>query len=255
MLALATDSAYPYDYRQAPAGTVAQLGYVGRSGYTPHVWTRAEADAARAAGLRWWPIVTGISIGPTSALDGHLNAQTMIAQAPLYGVKKTDPVFCDLEPDSLHADPAGARAMAATFRNEMHAAGYPRAYIYSTNADFIDWEANWTNVRPAILPAGRIGLQYGGMIDFDLSVFDPVLLSPQPSPPGPSASTELDMFIAYIAPDTLPEGVSNPGDYLIANNTAKHIIDPRSLASYQKLNLPVIGLTYAEFISYPNVTQ
>ena len=48
MLALATDSAYPYNYAQRPAGCQVIMGYVGRPGYTPHVWTLSEVQAARA---------------------------------------------------------------------------------------------------------------------------------------------------------------------------------------------------------------
>ena len=178
-LVLATDSAYPYDFAQAPAGCQVIMGYIGRPGYTPHVWTVQEANEARRAGFVWWPIVVGISQGATNAQDGVTNAQTVIAQAPAYGVTKTDPVFCDLEPDALHANPTGAKAMADAFRSTMHAAGWLRAYVYSVDAPFIDWVANWTNIRPTTLPPGKIGVQYAGNLSppgYDLSVFDPALL-------------------------------------------------------------------------------
>jgi hypothetical protein len=214
-----------------------------------------EANAARSHGFVWWPIVVGISRGATDARDGHINASTMIQQAPAYGVRKSDPVFCDLEPDALHADYGGALAMANAFRADMHAAGYGRAYVYSTASPLTDWLADWTNIRPSSLPAGKVGVQYGGGLVYDLSVFDPALLPAPPDPPDPQPATEVDMFICTVAPDTLPPGVTQPGDFLVASNTVKHIVDPRSLQSYLKINIPFITITYAEFITYANVTQ
>ena len=45
------DAAYPP--AKAPAGMQAVLGYIGRQGYTPHVWTLAEWQ--RFGGLRYFP--------------------------------------------------------------------------------------------------------------------------------------------------------------------------------------------------------
>lgn len=253
-LALATDSAYPYNFAQAPAGCVATLGYVGRSGYTPHVWTRAEVDEARSHGLLWWPIVTGISLGPTNALDGHINAETMITNAPLYGVSKTDPVFCDLEPDALHADMAGAAAMVAAFKSDMRAAGYTRPYVYSTNADFIDWVADWTNVRPAILPAGRIGFQYGGGTVYDLSVFDPSLLLAPTPPTPPEPTSEVDMLLIEVDEKTVPAGTQWPGIFLTDGVHAKHCLGMPSIDAYRNAGIKLAVITYQEFQTYTVVS-
>lgn len=178
-LALATDSAYPYNFAQRPAGCQVIMGYVGRPGYTPHVWTLSEARAARATGCQWWPIGVGISRGATSAQDGHDLARYMISVLPGYGVDKSTPVFQDLEPDALRADTGAAAQCVAAWKADMRTAGYQHPFTYSVDASFIDWLARWDNVRPTTLPAGKIGVQYAGNISpptFDLSVFDPTLL-------------------------------------------------------------------------------
>ena len=178
-LVLATDSAYPYDFAQRPSGCAAILGYVGRPGYTPRVWSHGEAAAARATGCAWWPIGVGISRGATSAQDGHDLAAYMIGVLPGYSVSKTTPVFQDLEPDALRADTTRAGQCVAAWKADMRAAGYTRPYTYSVDAPFIDWMARWDNIRPATLPAGKIGVQYSGSVsppNYDLSVFDPSLL-------------------------------------------------------------------------------
>ena len=183
--ALATDSAYPYDFAQRPAGCAVILGYVGRPGYTPHVWSHGEAAAARATGCQWWPIGVGISQGATSAQDGHDLAAYMISVLPGYGVSKTTPVFQDLEPNALRADEARAAQCVAAWKADMRAAGYTQPYTYSVDAPFIDWLARWDNVRPATLPAGKIGVQYSGSVsppNYDLSVFDPSLLGDDDMP-------------------------------------------------------------------------
>ncbi len=197
-LALAVDSAYPFDFAQRPPGTAVIMGYVGRDGYTPHVWTRAEVDRARATGCEWWPIGVGISGGATNANDGLITAQTMIARLPGYGVAKSAPVFQDIEPNAYHANPTSAAECAAAFKTAMHGAGYPHAYTYCTPAPFAEWQAVWSNVRPASLPAGIIGIQYTGAASppaYDISVFDAALLS-GPGPGGPDLdSTEHQMLV------------------------------------------------------------
>jgi hypothetical protein len=196
-LAVAVDSAYPFDFSQRPPDCQIIMGYVGRDGYTPHVWTLNEVQAARATGCQWWPIGVGISGGATNAQDGHALASVMIARLPGYGVSKTTPVFQDLEPSALRTDTAGAQACVGAWKADMHDAGYPYAYTYSLDAPFIDWIADWTDVRPVILPPGKIGVQYGGAQSppaYDVSVFDPVLLT---------YAGGADMQVDSLTPDAL----------------------------------------------------
>ena len=44
----------------------------------------------------------------------------------------------------------------------MHAAGYPKAYVYTVKRQDGHWIADWTNVVQASIPAGKVGVQYAG---------------------------------------------------------------------------------------------
>lgn len=159
------------------------LGYAG--GHTAHTWTVDEVTHVRELGKKWLAIWTGVNLAPLtlSAALGAQDAAGMAAKLPAYSYAKTDPVFYDVEPGVYDRDPDGARAAIAAWKAGMHAAGYSKAYVYTVERQGGDWIANWTNKIPDAIPAGKIGVQYGGdQGGFDFNVFDDSLLGDDVTP-------------------------------------------------------------------------
>lgn len=189
-LVVGIDAAYPPAVTIIPASARVVLGYAGDVTTTPHVWTRAEVDAVRATGRAWWPIWT-MPERALTASDGEWAAAGMTAALPGYAFPVGCPVFLDIESAAWYASPAGARAAVTAWQQGMAAAGWPRAYPYLPAPAGYGWLADWTGIPPATLPAGVVGVQYDHALAgdaYDISVFDPSLLSdppgPAPDPPG-----------------------------------------------------------------------
>lgn len=179
-LLLVADGAYPQpDYSFLSAHIPVWAGYLG--GHTPHDWTLAEITALRDTGRRWWGIWTAPDKQAINAGQGVTDAGDTIDRLVALGYPVTDPVFYDIEHATWTIDPAGAEAAAAQWKAAVAAAGWRKAYWYGPLASHCDWVANWTGVRPAALPPGRIGVQYDHALSsdrYDISVFDPALLGP-----------------------------------------------------------------------------
>lgn len=182
----AADAAYPLtDYSILPDSVKVFCGYVGRTGCTPHIWTPAEADAARKAVGNWWPVITVHSYAVDAAY-GQGTAAEMIAALPKYGLRpNSTPVFLDVEHSTVQASAQGAIDCVAAWKSAMEKAGWPRAYAYcSSNVPGPRWTPNWTYTRPTSV-LGLIGIQYAGPKNdprFDLNVFDGSLLPQAPAP-------------------------------------------------------------------------
>jgi hypothetical protein len=171
------DASHPFDYSVLPGDVSHVLGYVGLAGYTPHLWTRAEVDACRAAGFAWHPIVT-LPIHGLSAEWGQAAAAAMLAALPGLGVDTTSPVFLDIEAGAYDADPPGADLAVGAWSTAMRAAGYATCVPYLPLAANRGWVAYWTEQRPTVLPSRWQGWQYANALhndDYDLSVFDPAI--------------------------------------------------------------------------------
>ena len=175
-LILAVDAAWPPDMRLLPLLARAIIGYLGEQGATPHVWTRAEADAYRATGRRWWGIWTPPQTDMSSAAAVRA-AQGAITQAQLMGCAKTDPLFVDIEAGTWQANPAQAGYFVAVWKGYLKGHGWTRPFGYVPMAAGFDWVAHWIGQRPDTLPTPWVGLQYAANVAagaYDLSVFDPV---------------------------------------------------------------------------------
>lgn len=197
----AADAAYPPALQLLPLDCRVVLGYAGELHCTPHVWTRAEADAYRDAGKEWWPI--WVPPQGDLARQSWVDAvQGAVAACQALGVRKTDPVFVDIEAGSWQLNAAGAGRFLWGWKAGMKKAGYLRPLGYVPKAAGLDWVADWTGVRPTSLPAGVVGVQYRNAVAagaYDLSVFDAVATGLEAAGPKPSTETEgqIDMFIAH----------------------------------------------------------
>lgn len=169
------DCAYPQPTYPSWAQVV--CGYAG--GHTAHQWAPAEVAAVRESGRVWLAIWTARNAKgqpPLIGQDGATDAANMAAQLPAYGYNHTLPVFYDIEPGIYDLNPTGAQAAIAQWKTGMHTAGYPNAYVYTIKRQDGDWIADWTNIEPATIPAGKVGVQYGGDALFDYNVFTDNLL-------------------------------------------------------------------------------
>lgn len=177
-LLLVADGAYPHsDYDFLPAHVTVWAGYLG--GHTPHAWSAAEVAHLEATGRAWWGIWTAPDRQAINAGQGAADAADTIAVLAALRYPTIRPVFYDVEYGTWHADPAGAEAAATRWKHDVAAAGWTRAYWYGPLASHCDWVANWTGFRPAVLPPGRIGVQYDHALSndrYDISVFDPSIL-------------------------------------------------------------------------------
>jgi hypothetical protein len=163
------DCAFPHD--EYPSWAKVVCGYAG--GHTAHIWTASEVAKVRESGRLWWAIWTALNkSGTLNATLGHQDAAAMINRLPYYSYSKNDPVFYDVEPAIYDRDPAGARACISAWKQDMHTAGYGKAFVYTVKRQNGDWIAEWTNIRPSSIPTGKIGIQYGGDLGgFDYDVF------------------------------------------------------------------------------------
>lgn len=197
------DCAYPIPTAGYPKDLFAVAGYVG--GNTPHVWTASERDAIHNIGLRWWGIWT-MPERALTAQDGIDAARGQVAAYNTIPYPKDAPALLDIEHSAYVANPAGAEAAVAAWRQAMNAAGWPVAVPYLPLVANHGWVAQWDNVRPDTLPAGWLGKQYGGETSpyaLDLSVFDPSVdgtaARPAPAPgvvsTGPTTPEDEDMFL------------------------------------------------------------
>lgn len=174
-LVLAADMSEPLpDYGILPAGVVVVLGYAG--GATPHAWTAAEVAAVRRSGRAWWPIWTAAN--PNARLtsgQGHWDALAMVAELARLDIPTATPCFYDIEQSTYAASPTGAAAAWSMWQQTMAAYGHRRAWPYLPASANYGWQAHWTGVRPASIPAGVVGIQYEGASahpGYDLSLFD-----------------------------------------------------------------------------------
>jgi len=202
-LLLVADGAYPHPpYDFLPAHIAVWAGYLG--GHTPHDWTVAEIAALEATGRTWWGIWTAPDRQAIGAGQGAADAADTIARLGALRYPKTKPVFYDVEYGTWHADPAGAEAAASRWKHDVAAAGWRRAYWYGPLASHCDWVANWTGVRPASLPPGRIGVQYDHALSndrYDISVFDPSLLEATVS--APLSDADVVKIVTGLRPDLI----------------------------------------------------
>ena len=170
------DCAYPQPSYPSWARVV--CGYAG--GHTVHQWTLAEVAAVHASGRVWFAIWTARNAKgqpPLTAADGTQDAAAMAARLSYYQYDKNLPVFYDIEPGIFDLDPNGAKAAIGAWKAGMQRAGWVNAYAYTIARQGGDWIADWTNVIPASIPAGKIGVQYGGdQGSFDYDVFADSLL-------------------------------------------------------------------------------
>jgi hypothetical protein len=191
-LILAADASTPVTPAQLGAEYQAILGYVGEAGMTPHVWTPAEVDAARAGGMWFGPIWTPSQSG-LDAAHGTAAAQSMLAVLPSYGVPKGSAVFLDTEKSAWDLSVPETAAAVDAWGYWMRKGGYvPYPYVAweAIGAVPAVWAAWYTYQRPTALPQGVIGWQFsdqGGGGAWDISVFDASLpwwgkVDP-PSPP------------------------------------------------------------------------
>lgn len=169
------DASAPFDYTVLPDDVKTILGYIGLFGYTPHIWSVPEVQAARKAGLRWFAICT-VPLRRLTAADGHTAAGWCLMKLPEYGYTPDMPVFLDIEYGAYQANPAGADACVTAWRDGMRAGGYHAAIPYLPLSAGYGWLAHWTGVAPATLPDGVAGIQYDHALAgdaYDISIFRP----------------------------------------------------------------------------------
>jgi hypothetical protein len=190
------DGAYPHPpYDFLPADVLVWAGYVG--GHTPHAWSPAEIADVRAAGLTWWGIWTAATGRALGVADGRADAAGMIARLADLGYPRRDPVLYDVESSSYRANPTGALAAVAAWKQGMHAAGYDTAVAYLPVEAGFDWLAHWTGVAPVALTLPVLGVQYDHALHsdaYDLSVFQASLLR---GPDMPLTPADIDTWLDH----------------------------------------------------------
>jgi hypothetical protein len=149
----------------APPGAQAVLGYIGRPGQTPHVWTLPEWQ--RFGRLRQFPCwVPDLTAPGNIEADAAIEAAMMLGWAP--GQPNPRAIVCDLE---THEVPAWYNSWAAGIIDR----GFtPVAYgslsaVLANAADDV-WAADWNDV-PRLQPGQTIhGTQYvaGGAVDWSV---------------------------------------------------------------------------------------
>ena len=157
----------------APPGAEGVLGYVGRAGETPHIWTPAEWNRFEA--LRMFPCwVPDTTSTPAMDAKEAVSAVERLGWARYEG-SATRAIILDGE---MKQFPSWYDAWA----NEVAADGYypvdygSASYI-GANLAYSVWAADWNNI-PALVPGQTVGgTQYKANIPFDgteidLSVID-----------------------------------------------------------------------------------
>lgn len=171
MISRAFDAAYPP--ASTPPGCEVAMGYVGREGFTPHVWTTGEWD--RFAALPQLPIwVPDLAADPAAEAEEAVKAVEKIGWASHQVAERV--IIFDVETQT------GLRAWWQTIAREVYAMGFaPVMYgslstvLSNAAADLL--VADW-NDSPQLLPGQTIhghqyqaGVQFGGT-QLDFSVID-----------------------------------------------------------------------------------
>jgi hypothetical protein len=163
MLYKCFDAAFPPE--TAPPGAQAVLGYLGREGQTPHVWTLAEWQ--RFGQLRQFPAwLPDFAVPPATDAGAAVIAAMDLGWAP--NQRRSRVIVCDLETSE---EPAWYSIWAAGIIDR----GFtPVAYgslsaVLANAADDV-WAADWNDV-PQLQPGQTIhGTQYaaGGAVDWSV---------------------------------------------------------------------------------------
>lgn len=169
------DAAYPP--ATAPPGAVAVLGYVGRAGYTPHVWTPGEWR--RFAHLRQFPAFL-----PAFANEPEIEADEAVLLVRALGwaeVAEPDKRVIVLDGETRQF-PGWYERWAARVESRGYAAmDYGSLADVLGNAAYDVWAADWNGI-PALEPGQTIHAdQYAASVKWestfiDLSVLDDATL-------------------------------------------------------------------------------
>jgi hypothetical protein len=149
----------------APPGAQAVLGYIGRAGQTPHIWTLPEWD--RFARLRQFPAwVPSIGANPT----GDAILATGLAMNLGWAPHQPNPraIICDLE-TNIARDWYSLWA-AQVIRDGFTPVAYGSLSTVLQNAALDVWAADWNDI-PQLQPGQTIhGTQYvaGGAVDWSV---------------------------------------------------------------------------------------
>lgn len=157
----------------APGGAEGVLGYVGRQGETPHIWTPAEWN--RFSHLRMFPAWVPDTTN-TPAQDAK---EAVMAIERLGWARYPEP---DTRAIVLDGETSQFPGWYEAWANEVTADGYfPVDYgsysFVSANFAYEVWAADWDGI-PALVPGQTVGgTQYKANIPFDgteidLSVID-----------------------------------------------------------------------------------
>lgn len=168
---LVFDAAYPP--ADAPPGARAVLGYVGRNGFTPHVWTMDEW--LRFQHLKQYPCWL-----PNLAMPPEIDADEAVASVQALGwavepKPRTRAIVLDLE-TRLYPDWSSEWGVRVAKRGYWPVDYGSMATVLGNKA-YDNWAADWDGI-PALQPGKRIngdqyaaGIAYGGT-QIDLSVID-----------------------------------------------------------------------------------
>lgn len=169
------DAAYPPD--TAPPGAVAVLGYVGREGYTPHVWTPDEWR--RFEHLRQFPaFLPDFSNKPEAEADLAVSLVSVLGWAML---PEPDTRVIVLDGETRQYPGWYAQWAARVGSHGYHGYDYGSLSSVLGNAAYDVWAADWTDI-PALEPGQTIhadqyaaGIKWGNTL-IDLSVLDDATL-------------------------------------------------------------------------------
>lgn len=238
-LVLAADAAYPFNLRLLPLSCNVVIGYLGERSFTPHVWKPNEIAAVRNSGREWWGVWTPPQ-DMISAAGAALAASGAINAAQLAGMRKTDPIFLDVERGTYDAHRSSVAPFVGLFKQQMRAHGYVNAFGYVPAVANFDWCAHWTGIRPTALPAAWVGQQYANGVAagaYDLSVFDPVKLGIVPTSPTNQGAEQTSMFIVQ---DTT---VTPNAEYLQTDDgVLTHLSSGTSVAAYLDAKVPLVKI-------------
>lgn len=152
----------------APAGCAGVLGYVGKTGFTPHVWTPAEWR--RFQHLKQYPVwVPDLAANPLAEARAAAVAVEALGWAKLPD-PRTRVIVCDLE---THVVPAWYAKFAAAVGSRFYVAvAYGSLSTIAANLASDLWVAAWDG-DPALEPGQTIRAhQYQAGPGVDLSVVD-----------------------------------------------------------------------------------
>ncbi len=251
-LVLAADAAYPFSLRLLPSGCDVVIGYLGERTFTPHVWKPNEIAAVRNSGRQWWGVWTPPQDQVTAA-GAALAASGAINAAQIAGMRKTDPIFLDIERGTFDTHRTSVAPFVGLWKQTMRARGWVNVFAYVPAAADFDWCAHWTGIRPTSLPAAWVGQQYANAVAagaYDLSVFDPVKLGIATASPSNAGTEQRSMFIV-VDKTTTPNR-----EYLQTDDGAlHHLAAGTTVAAYMDAKVPVIELdTEADVATFLAIT-